>query len=149
MENNLNTILRALPSVEEVLGAPAVAALEARLPRTVVVDAVRDELNAIRAKAIETKGTSGIPDDIPARAAARALRLLAPSMRRVINASGVIIHTNLGRSVLAEEAVRAVTDVARGYSTLEYTWRACAAGAATAIASSSSARSRALRPPSP
>lgn len=120
MENNLNTILRALPSVEEVLGAPAVASLEARLPRTVVVDAVRDELNAIRAKAIETKGASGIPDDIPARAAARTLRLLAPSMRRVINASGVIIHTNLGRSVLAEEAVRAVTDVARGYSTLEY-----------------------------
>lgn len=50
----------------------------------------------------------------------RAAAYLIPSLRRVINASGVIIHTNLGRSPLAPEAVEAMVDVAKGYSTLEY-----------------------------
>ena len=53
-------------------------------------------------------------------AVARALAYLRPSLRRVVNATGVVVHTNLGRSPLPEEAVRAVADVARGYSTLEY-----------------------------
>ncbi|HIS41110.1 MAG TPA: L-seryl-tRNA(Sec) selenium transferase, partial [Candidatus Aphodovivens avistercoris] len=120
MERDLNAILRALPSVDEVLCAPQLTALEALLPRTVLADAVRAEIEAARARAIETRGKSGISADLPERAAARAARLLAPSLRRVVNASGVIIHTNLGRSALAEDAVRAVADVARGYSTLEY-----------------------------
>ena len=118
--SNLNAILRALPSVEEVLNAPEIKRLERNLPRTVLTDAVRDELNAARQAIIESRGEQPMPADLPARAARRAMALLSPSLKRVVNASGVIVHTNLGRSVMAQSAVDAVVDVARGYSTLEY-----------------------------
>ena len=117
---NLNAILRSLPSVEEVLNSPAIVKLADKLPRPILTDAIRDELDDVRAAVIATKGEAPVPADIPTRAAKRAMSLLEPSLRRVINASGVIIHTNLGRSVMAKAAVDAVVDVARGYSTLEY-----------------------------
>lgn len=117
---NLNAILRTLPSVDEVLESPEISALEGSLPRSFVADAVREELDEARRATIEAQGARPLPTDIPARAARRALSLLEPSLRRVVNASGVIIHTNLGRSALAEDAVAAVVEAARGYSTLEY-----------------------------
>ena len=118
--SNLNAILRALPSVEEVLNAPDIKRLENTLPRTILTDAVREELGATRKIIIDSGGEQAVPSDLPARAARRAMALLSPSLKRVVNASGVIVHTNLGRSVMAQSAVDAVVDVARGYSTLEY-----------------------------
>ena len=118
--SDLNAILRALPSVEEVLESPEIKVLDGLLPRSIVLEAVRDELQQTR-EAIRAEGASApLPSAIAVGAAQRAARLLEPSLRRVVNASGVIIHTNLGRSVLAESAVAAVNEVARGYSTLEY-----------------------------
>ena len=70
--SNLNAILRALPSVEEVLNAPEIKRLERNLPRTVLTDAVRDELNAARQAIIESRGEQPMPADLPARAARRA-----------------------------------------------------------------------------
>lgn len=60
----------------------------------------------------------------------RCHRLSLPTLRPAVNATGVVIHTNLGRAPLAPAAVQAVTDVARGYSTLEYDVATCARGAA-------------------
>ena len=86
--------------------------------RAAVVDALREAAEARRALA------PGGDDDPAAWIVARALRelgaSLAPSLRPVINATGVIIHTNLGRAPLAEAAVARAAGVAAGYSNLEY-----------------------------
>lgn len=118
--NNLHDALRALPSVEEVLQQPSLKALAPLLPHRVLADCVRTSIDeqrrAIREGGIAESGCASLAEN----ARCRALVHLTPSLRRVINASGVVVHTNLGRSPLAPEAVDAVVDVARGYSTLEY-----------------------------
>ncbi|MBO4512869.1 MAG: L-seryl-tRNA(Sec) selenium transferase [Victivallales bacterium] len=112
-------LLQQLPAVEEVLQHNALSAI-ANIPRDVVVDAVRGQIDSLR-QSILAGGTPGVDVATVAQAAAaRAAALHQPSLRRVINASGVIIHTNLGRSVLAPEAVEAVNQAITGYSTLEY-----------------------------
>jgi L-seryl-tRNA(Ser) seleniumtransferase len=106
---------RALPAVDALLAEPAIAALLARLPRSVVVRAIRDAVEAAR-QAGGSAPAQGWPDAV----AIRAAHLAAPSPARVVNATGVVLHTNLGRAVLAERAVAALTRVASGYSALEY-----------------------------
>src|SRR5260370_35883331 len=59
------------------------------------------------------------PGDLTERLAAELLSVRAPSLRRVLNATGVIVHTNLGRAPLAEEAIAQIVETARGYSNLE------------------------------
>ena len=125
--NAAKELLRGLPPVEEVLHDEALSQL-AGVPRDAVVDAVRAEIEARRQDILH----GGRPDvragSIARAAQRRACALTVPSLRRVVNASGVIIHTNLGRSVLADEAVAAVNDVMAGYSTLEYDCAAMARG---------------------
>ena len=113
-------LLRALPQVEELMQAAPMKALEAIVPRSMLVDraraAVDGQRQLILAGTVDAVDVEAILTD----AVNGALATLRPSLRRVINATGVIIHTNLGRSVLAEPAVQAVVEAARGYSTLEY-----------------------------
>ena len=113
-------LLRALPQVEELMQAAPMKALETIVPRSMLVDraraAVDGQRQLILAGAVEAVDVEAILTD----AVNGALATLRPSLRRVINATGVIIHTNFGRSVLAEPAVQAVVEAARGYSTLEY-----------------------------
>lgn len=116
--------LRMLPQVEETLRAPELRALETIMERSVLADCVREAIGDLRRRILAGERPCADASEA-ARAAvegavARALACLRPSLRRVVNATGVVVHTNLGRSPLPEEAVRAVADVARGYSTLEY-----------------------------
>jgi L-seryl-tRNA(Ser) seleniumtransferase len=110
--------LRSLPSVDEVLARPAVRALAERVGRAATKAAVRAAIAEAREKLQLGGETSGepVPD-------ARVLELgaaeHAPRLRRVINASGVVLHTNLGRAPLHPEAVARVAAVAGGYSNLE------------------------------
>lgn len=127
-QNPRRDLLRALPQVEELLQMPRVTRLLEQLPRAVVADVVRNVIAETRSGILNGSLHAVDVEALASDACSRALRLGRPSLRRVVNASGVIIHTNLGRSVLAEEAVRAVTDVARGYSTLEYDVDAMARG---------------------
>lgn len=120
--------LRALPQIEELLHEPRIEELLARLARPIVVDAVRQAVDAARQTILADEPRAVDADVIVSEACLRALRLERPSLRRVVNASGVIVHTNLGRSVLAESAVEAVTEAARSYSTLEYDTDAMARG---------------------
>jgi len=106
---------RALPSVDALLGDPAVEPLLARHPRALVAHAVRAALAAARTAGGHPP-TGGWADDVAARLAAAA----APSLAPVVNATGVVLHTNLGRAPLARAAVEAVARVAAGYSALEY-----------------------------
>jgi len=112
--------LRALPAVEALLHHPALAAALRDLPRALVVEAVRAELADARAKLKSNGGAAPDADAIADRAAARAAREQRPALRRVLNATGVVLHTNLGRAPLPEAARRALDEAARGYSSLEY-----------------------------
>jgi L-seryl-tRNA(Ser) seleniumtransferase len=107
---------RTLPSVTALLDRDAVRALLTRAPRSVVVDAIRATIDDARTGA-------SVPGDDRAwdHAVAAALeRAQQPSLRRMINATGVVLHTNLGRAPLADAAVAAMQRVASGYSNLEY-----------------------------
>lgn len=106
---------RTLPAVDALLTDPAVAALLAQLPRSVVVRAIRETLDDAR-----RAGGSAPARGWPAAVAARAARITTPSLARVVNATGVVLHTNLGRAVLADQAIEALMRVAGGYTALEY-----------------------------
>jgi L-seryl-tRNA(Ser) seleniumtransferase len=125
----LTRSLRRLPSVDEVLRADGVAGLLRRLPRWAVVEAVRAELEAHRrlwrTTPVADSAASGELRD-PAsplaseRIAVAAETLARPHLRRVVNATGVVLHTNLGRAPLSTRAIERIGLVASGYSTLEY-----------------------------
>ena len=113
-------LLRRLPQVDEVLNDPHVAMLAAGVPHAVAADKVRAAVDRTRRGILAGTVTQVERQDIVAQAVLALLSLGEPSLRRVINATGVIIHTNLGRSALAPQAIKAVNDVIAGYSTLEY-----------------------------
>jgi L-seryl-tRNA(Ser) seleniumtransferase len=106
---------RRLPAVDALLAEPGVAALAAAHPRGLVVRAVRDTIEHARAN-----GGAAPPEGWDAAVGARVRRLAAPSLTPVINATGVVLHTNLGRAPLARAAIEAMTRIAAGYSNLEY-----------------------------
>ena len=114
------TLLKQLPQIEELLEHPHMRTLDEVVPHEQRADAARKTVEEVRTGILSGKIDSVDVDAIALAAAMRALDLRRPSLRPVINASGVIIHTNLGRSALAAPAVDAVTAVASGYSTLEY-----------------------------
>jgi L-seryl-tRNA(Ser) seleniumtransferase len=107
---------RSLPSVSALLESESVRPLLASAPRELVVSAVRDAVDAARQGA-------GVPRDAGewgmAIRDALAMRQRR-SLRPVINATGVILHTNLGRAPLAASAIEALSETARDYSNLEY-----------------------------
>jgi L-seryl-tRNA(Ser) seleniumtransferase len=111
--------LRLLPSVDELLQDHTLREFEQRYGHTIVVDAVRAALEMARA---DIRAGSEAPmqalllDDI----GERILRATRPTLVRVINATGVILHTNLGRAPLSEEARAAMQDAALSFSNLEY-----------------------------
>ena len=116
---------RDIPSIEQLRQRAAVRSLEARFGRAAVVDALRVEAAALRNRiAAATPGEDPAPDDIPSameRAAAERLEATqTASLVAVINATGVIIHTNLGRAPLASSAAARVAALAAGYTNLEY-----------------------------
>jgi L-seryl-tRNA(Ser) seleniumtransferase len=112
--------LRNLPKVDALLTSGAAARMLDRAPRVLVVEAIRDALEAIRCDLLAGVDRDVSEEVVAAEACVLLKKQILKSLRRVINATGVIVHTNLGRSPLAEEAVAAVAEVARGYSTLEY-----------------------------
>jgi L-seryl-tRNA(Ser) seleniumtransferase len=108
--------LRDLPSVDKLLADERLRAAVDAHGHELALQAARGAL----ARAREEIKTGFEPGDLAARAAAELERLVAPRLRRVINCTGVVVHTNLGRAPLAPEALARVHDVARGYSNLEY-----------------------------
>lgn len=123
-EPEKNERLRALPQVDEVLRRPELA--QVQMPRWALVAAVRREVERRRRAILSGQAMSAeVPSEDVARTAAALVR---PSLRPVINATGVVLHTNLGRAPLAEEVAERVAAVARGYCSLEYDLSAGARG---------------------
>jgi L-seryl-tRNA(Ser) seleniumtransferase len=110
---------RDLPSVDRLLAAQELNAAIAELGVEVVTDAARAELSKLRTEIGNGSATPPF-DAVVASAVARAYAALRSSLRPVINATGVIIHTNLGRAPLSEEAIAAMAAVSSGYSNLEF-----------------------------
>ena len=118
------TEFRVIPSIELLRHRDGVRALEGRYGHEATVSALRQAADDLRAR------LAAVTDDPPdAAAAARTIeedaatqlrRQFQPSLRPVINATGVIIHTNLGRAPLADAAIAQVAAVGRGYANLEY-----------------------------
>lgn len=119
----LQDLLRTLPAVDRVLREEPLRALSRQLPQHLLSLAVQTRLDSLRARLLEQDGTVSADQLQPAVVAAHAVAscrlMLAPSLRQVINASGTLLHTNLGRAPLARDALRAIHDVAAGYSNLE------------------------------
>jgi len=111
--------LRRIPSVDRILGEPVLRERVTFYGHRLVVTAVRETLAAVRE---EVREGAGVPprDALVARVIAHLENRLAPLLRPVINATGVIIHTNLGRSPLSATARAAMDAAAQGYSNLEY-----------------------------
>ena len=117
--------LRSLPSIDWLLERPLASRLSVALGRERVRDVLRHVLDDVRQQltngnAQTVTSTASLTEEIERRLESQAEISARPSLRRLINATGVIIHTNLGRAPLARQAIDAISEVAAGYSNLEY-----------------------------
>ena len=114
-------LLQRLPKMDVLLAHPAIASAQEELPYYALKEAARTAQEELRRGILD--GTVEVLPDLDTLAAqttARARASCRPHLRAVINGTGVVLHTNLGRAPLGEEAARAVYEAARGYSNLEY-----------------------------
>ena len=118
------TDFRIIPSVEQLRQREAMRALETRYGRAALVDALRAETGTLRDRLgsgqIAAVTLTDAVDAIERGVESRLRAAMRPSLTRVINATGVVIHTNLGRAPLSDAALARITAVARGYTNLEY-----------------------------
>lgn len=111
---------RRLPSIDQVLSSPASRALEARYGRRLVAAEARRLVAEAREALLADPSAAGAAlDRLEARLAERLAGAVAPSLVRVINATGVVVHTNLGRAPLPAAVAEDVARLAAGYSNLE------------------------------
>ena len=120
-------LLRQLPAIEQLLGAVGHDPRFDGLSHAVKVESLRQATDSARKELLADRDEGGeamtpeyLQEKIVAEAAGECGRMLQPSLRKVVNATGVVLHTNLGRAPLSERALRAIQAVAEGYSTLEY-----------------------------
>jgi L-seryl-tRNA(Ser) seleniumtransferase len=109
-----------IPAVDELLGREALRALEQRVGHRPVVDATRKVLQGLRDRLARGEIASVSLEMLEEAIVAATQSAVAPSLQPLINASGVILHTNLGRAPLAPEAIEHLARIATRYSNLEY-----------------------------
>lgn len=112
--------LRDLPSMDRLLQLPPTAELSAEFGRALTADALRAALDEARARLQTSGGAAPTPGALLARAEHLLHAWTTPTLRPVLNATGVIIHTNLGRAPLSHAAIQAMQAAALGYTNLEY-----------------------------
>lgn len=117
----MKELLRKLPKVDELLRSQELAQLRTEMGDYAVTEGIRQEVDALR-QGILAEQITALPDrdTLSQQIARRVRRESLPSFRSVINGTGIILHTNLGRACLSEKAAQAAADAARRYSNLEY-----------------------------
>ncbi len=123
MAKQNQALLQRLPSVDSLLETDELKKLAGRIPRKVIVDAVRTSIEQIRELIVTGNADKLIADEIGpkiiADAKGRIMDAMKPYYRRVINATGIILHTALGRAVLPEKALEQIQEELAGYSLLQ------------------------------
>ncbi len=118
----MNGLLRALPSVHELLDEPEILELASLTSRDYARERLRSAIDELRSEILDN-ALDVEPESLAREALARATSgggRARPSLRRVINATGVVLHTNLGRAPLSDRSIEAIVSVARGASNLEF-----------------------------
>lgn len=113
-------LLKKIPSVDKLLNTPPINELISTYSKETVLKGIREELSKIRDSIISGSLLEISIDEVIKRIIKRIEELNRPSLRRVINATGVITHTNLGRSILAKRVIERLSEIAGSYSNLEY-----------------------------
>lgn len=113
-------LLSGLPSVDELLKSPEGIQWISGFPRKIVLTAIRTVLAEQRSALLEGRIKSVDSTVLIKEIDAKTIQLSSFSLKPVINATGIVIHTNLGRAVLSEKILRNILDAGRGYSNLEY-----------------------------
>ena len=112
--------LRQLPSVDKLLQLDKAAVLTAQYGHDALVEAMRLVLETVRSAILKDESIETDAESLLERASQHLSQRFLPSLRPVINATGVIIHTNLGRALLSNEAQQAIVQVAANYNNLEF-----------------------------
>ena len=127
MKNNRQEQLRQLPGVDQMLSTAALDPILSAAPRTVLVRCIRQVIQNTRAAILAADAAGAAetappltPEALQLQLKGEVARAMALNLRPVVNATGVVVHTNLGRSLLALPALAHLEDVAKGYSNLEY-----------------------------
>ncbi|HHK42878.1 MAG TPA: L-seryl-tRNA(Sec) selenium transferase, partial [Planctomycetaceae bacterium] len=116
---DMSNLFRRIPSVNELLESEPLKRLTERASRTVVVNGVREFLGRMREEVSAAAAEVPSPSELAERIAEWIARAEQPALRPVINATGVLLHTGLGRAPLAEEARQAVSEMTAGYASVE------------------------------
>ena len=115
-------LLRTLPAIDRLLGSSLLKELEENQPHMLIREAAQQVVDDLRQQLLDEQAS--LPDleieAVAERVAAQVALMAKPSLRKVINVTGTLLHTNLGRAPLCNEALQAIKDVAQGYSNLEY-----------------------------
>lgn len=124
MDDQTQILLQGLPAVDRLLELAQMSVTLREVPHAVLRNAARTVLEALRHQLLQDKGLVDAADVAEAAVMRRMETLVAaamtPNLRPTINATGIVIHTNLGRSLLCQEAVDNLTLIARRYSNLEF-----------------------------
>jgi len=121
MAGAVRNMMKEIPKVDRILGWPEISAMLAKYPRPEVLVAVRRVLDQLREHVSLTGDAAALePGRICARVSSELASRTRPSLQAVVNGTGVVVHTNLGRSPLADEAEDAIHTVSAGYSNLEF-----------------------------
>lgn len=124
MGKDKQTLFQRIPAVDRLLSDPAIEQLLQDNPRNLVLEAIHQVLEELRSgikrDAIDAAESLPSPEALSSRVGQRLQCLSRPSLRPLINATGVVVHTNLGRSILAEQVLARLHSIGGGYSNLEY-----------------------------
>jgi L-seryl-tRNA(Ser) seleniumtransferase len=115
-------LLRTLPAIDRLLGSRILSKLEETQPHLLILEAAQKVVDDLRRQLLDEQAP--LPDleteAVAELVAVRVALMAKPSLRKVINVTGTLLHTNLGRAPLCNEALQAIKNVAQGYSNLEY-----------------------------
>jgi L-seryl-tRNA(Ser) seleniumtransferase len=115
-------LLRSLPAIDKLLATDVLTQLADTQPHVLIVEAAQKTVEQLRKQLLDDKAP--LPDmeltAVAKQVADEVVKLAKPSLRKVVNVTGTLLHTNLGRAPLCNEALDAIVEVSQGYSNLEY-----------------------------